>query len=91
MYSLWFTDTDQYVDKYISFSAKKGEELLYVDEDGNNIYDVKDHLKDNPLKERTFVGEDDNTFVVTFYLSNNMVEEELDMQFTFHMKFVKVV
>ena len=89
--SIWFTDTDQYVDKYISFSAKKGEELLYVDEEGNNVHEVKDHLKDNPLKERTFVGKDDKDFIVTFYLSNNMVEEELDMKFTFHMKFVKVV
>lgn len=88
--SIWFTNADEYANKYVSFSVKKGEELLFEDESGNNVYTIKDYSQKNPLKDQTYVGKQDKEFVLTFYLSNNMVEEELDMQFTFHMKFVKV-
>jgi hypothetical protein len=88
--SIWFTNADEYANKYVSFSVKKGEELLFEDESGNNVYTIKDYSKKNPLKDQTYVGKQDKDFVLTFYLSKDVVEEELDMQFTFHMKFVKV-
>lgn len=89
--SIWFTNADENSNKYVTFSVKKGEEPLFEDENGNNIYTIKDYSEKNPLKDKTYVGEKDKEFVLTLYLSNDVVEEELDMQFTFHMKFSKTV
>ena len=36
--SIWFTNADEYANKYVSFSVKKGEELLFEDESGNGDY-----------------------------------------------------
>lgn len=89
--SLWFSDADEYANKYVYFSAKKGEQLLFLDDDGNNVHTIKNYSENEPLKDKTYVGKDNNQFILTFYLSNDMVEEELDMQFTFNMKFTKTI
>ena len=34
--SLWFTDVDEYSAKYISVSARQGEQLLFLNEDGTH-------------------------------------------------------
>ena len=89
--SLWFTDVDEYSAKYVSVSARQGDKLLFVNEDGSNIYEIKDYINENRLEEKTFINKDNKNFVLTFYLSNNMVEAEVEMQFTFHMSFNKTM
>ncbi|MBO4856001.1 MAG: hypothetical protein J5511_01325 [Bacilli bacterium] len=89
--SLWFTDVDEYSAKYVSVSARQDDKLLFVKEDGTNIYEIKNLDKENALKDKTFIKEDGENFTLTFYLSNEVVEPELDMQFTFHMSFIKTM
>ena len=89
--SLWFKDVDEYAQKYVTVSAKQGDKTLFLDEDDNYVYEIKDHLQENPLKEKTFINEENDKFTLTFYLSNQMTEAEVDMQFTFIMQFNKVM
>lgn len=90
--ALWFTDVDEYSAKYVSVSARQGDQLLFInEEDGSNIYDIKDHLKENPLTDKVFINKENKNFVLSFYLSNSMVEAEVEMQFTFHMSFNKTM
>lgn len=89
--SLWFTDVDELSARYISVSAKQGDKLLFVNEDETNIHSISNLSKENALKDKTFIKEDGENFTLTFYLSNEVVEPELDMQFTFHMSFIKTM
>ena len=89
--SLWFTDVDEYSAKYVSVSARQDDKLLFVKEDGTNIYEIKNLDKENALEEKTFIKEDGENFILTFYLSNEVTEAELEMQFTFHMSFNKTM
>ena len=87
--SLWFTDVDEYSAKYISVSARQGEQLLFLNEDGTNIHEIKNYSENNPLLDKVFINQENKNFVLSFYLSNNMVEAEVEMEFTFHMAFNK--
>jgi hypothetical protein len=91
--SLWFTDVDEYSAKYVSVSARQGDKLLFVDDEGNNIYEIKNYVDNNHLEDKVFINQEEanKNFVLTFYLSNNMVEAEVEMEFTFHMAFKKTM
>ena len=91
--SLWFTDVDEYSAKYVSVSARQGDKLIFVDDEGNNIYEIKNYVDNNRLEDKVFINQEEanKNFVLTFYLSDNMVEAEVEMEFTFHMSFNKTM
>ena len=89
--SLWFTNVDEYSAKYVSVSARQGDKQLFVDDEGSNIYEIKNYVDFNRLQDKTYIDHQNKDFVLSFYLSNYMVEAEVEMQFTFHMSFNKTV